>query len=100
MVPDIAGARAGRPARRWAGMLLLEFARYLTGSMLARRGGRQCDAARQRSENDDTAQRHDRENASISVTAAPPSIPSIAARHTSFRVGSRASWTFMKSRLS
>jgi hypothetical protein len=63
--------------------------------MLARRreGRRQRDAGDQRSENESAAQRHDRENTSmsVSVATAPPIMPSIAAVNRCSRVGIRSS---------
>jgi hypothetical protein len=80
VILDLAGAATGRAARRRAGMLPLKFVLDLERAIFLRQGEarREREATRH---HENAAQRHDRESASISVTAAtaPPSIPSIAA---------------------
>jgi hypothetical protein len=72
MIFDVPGTCAGCPTRRWAGMLQLKFVLDGIRAIFARQhdASPQRDIARQRGEKDSAAQRHDRENASISVKTA------------------------------
>jgi hypothetical protein len=71
VILDVAGTGAGRPASRRTWVLSLKFVLNLKRSIHFGRGGDRRKIAHQCSEDNGAAQKHDRENASISVKTSP-----------------------------